>query len=41
VLKIEGKCSYLRAKVAHISGHLPLRARHDLLSAETPQDLSL
>ena len=23
VLKIEGKCSCLRAKAAHISGHLP------------------
>jgi hypothetical protein len=23
VLKIEGKCSYVRAKAAHISGHLP------------------
>jgi hypothetical protein len=26
VLKIEGKCSCLRAKAAHISGHLPLVA---------------
>src|SRR2546423_985255 len=28
VLKIEGKCSCLRAKAAHISGHLPARSPH-------------
>lgn len=27
VLKIEGKCSCLRAKAAHISGHLPVLGR--------------
>ena len=27
VLKIKGKCSCLRAKAAHISGHLPLAPR--------------
>ena len=28
VLKIEGKCSCLRAKAAHISGHLPIRQQY-------------
>ena len=36
VLKIEGKCSCLRAKAAHISGHLPAIVPYTLLANRNP-----
>ena len=40
VLKIEGKCSRLRAKAAHISGHLPLAPGYVAKDDAAPEAVS-